>query len=165
MGDLFVRVIRKEGLTLPMYRVLAALAEQGHPLKLGELAALTSADVSTLSRLVSAMHRKGILSRERPESDQRSLQVGLTARGAALASRFMPVAAYYEQVATGGLTPANSAALKSTLIQLYDNLDRLENEIERGDIATLVGSGHRERPRRLSAERSSANKRATASRP
>ena len=32
MGDLFSRVIRHEKLTLPMYRVLAALSEQGHPL-------------------------------------------------------------------------------------------------------------------------------------
>jgi len=35
-----------------MYRVLAALAEQEQPLRLVELSALTSADLSTLSRLV-----------------------------------------------------------------------------------------------------------------
>ena len=33
MGDLFVRVVRKEGLTLPMYRVLAALSEQEQPVR------------------------------------------------------------------------------------------------------------------------------------
>ena len=53
MGDLFARVIRHERLTLPMYRVLAALSEQGRPLRLGEIAELTSADVSTLSRIVA----------------------------------------------------------------------------------------------------------------
>ena len=84
MGDLFVQVVGKDGLTLPKYRVLAALAEQGRPLRLGELAALTSAEMSTLSRLIADMHRDGIVFRERPQNNQRSLQVSLTPHGAAL---------------------------------------------------------------------------------
>ena len=78
MGDLFVRVVKQEGLTLPMYRVLASLAEQEQPLRLVELSALTSADLSTLSRFVADMHKAGFVSRERPANDQRSLQVELT---------------------------------------------------------------------------------------
>jgi MarR family transcriptional regulator, organic hydroperoxide resistance regulator len=153
MGELFVRVVRKEGLTLPMYRVLAALAEQARPLRLGELAALTSAEMSTLSRLVADMHRRGIVSRERPQNDQRSLQVALTPRGAALASRFMPVAAYYENVATGDMTARDAAALRATLVQLYENLDRLEREVESGTIAKLIESGPHGRPERLPNKR------------
>ena len=140
MGELFVRIARKEGLTLPMYRVLAALAEQDRPLSLGELARLTSVEMSTLSRLVADMHRAGIVSRERRQNDQRSLQVALTPRGAALASRLMPVAAHYENVATGDMTARDAAALKATLVQLYENLDRLERQVESGAIAKLVGS-------------------------
>lgn len=152
MGDLFVRVVKKEGLTLPMYRVLAALAEEGRPLRLGELAALTSADMSTLSRLVADMHREGILSRERPEHDQRSLQVALTPQGAALAERFMPVAAHYEEVATGSLSAKDAAALKATLLQLYENLDELEREVDAGDIEKLIGPAPRKRPERSPKE-------------
>ena len=148
MGELFVRIVRNDGLTLPMYRVLAALAEQGRPLRLGELAALTSAEMSTLSRIVADMHREGIVSRERPPNDQRSVQVTLTPRGAALAARFMPVAAHYENVATGNMTARDAAALKATLVQLYENLDRLERDIETGAIAKLVGSGPHGRPGR-----------------
>jgi DNA-binding MarR family transcriptional regulator len=153
MGDLFVRVVRKEGLTLPMYRVLAALAEQERPLRLGELAALTSADMSTLSRLVADMHREGILTRERPEHDQRSLQVALTPKGAALAERFMPVAAYYEEVAAGSLTAKEAEMLKATLLQLYDNLDQLEREVDSGEVAKLIGSSPRKRSERPPAKR------------
>jgi MarR family transcriptional regulator, organic hydroperoxide resistance regulator len=141
MGELFVRVARKEELTLPMYRVLAALAEQDRPLRLGELAAFTSVEMSTLSRLVANMHREGMVTRERPQNDQRSLQVTLTTRGAALASRFMPVSAHYENVATGNMTARDAAGLKLTLVQLYENLDRLEREVESGAIAKLIGSG------------------------
>ncbi|SDN73577.1 MarR family winged helix-turn-helix transcriptional regulator [Afipia sp. GAS231] len=138
MGDLFVRVVKKEGLTLPMYRVLAALAEQEQPLRLVELSALTSADLSTLSRLVADMHKAGFVSRERPANDQRSLQVELTPAGRELYDRFMPVAAYYEEVATGDLSRKDAAALKATLASLYDNLDRLEAEVESGDVAQLI---------------------------
>ncbi|MFB6451310.1 MarR family winged helix-turn-helix transcriptional regulator [Bradyrhizobium tunisiense] len=138
MGELFVRVVRKEGLTLPMYRVLAALAEQDRPLRLVELSALTSADLSTLSRLIADMHKAGFVSRERPANDQRSLQVELTSAGQELYDRFMPVAAYYEDVATGSLSRKDAAALKATLNLLYDNLDRLEAEVEGGDVAKLI---------------------------
>jgi DNA-binding MarR family transcriptional regulator len=134
MGDLFVRVIKAEDLTLPMYRVLAALSEEGRPLRLGELAALTSADNSTLSRIVADMNREGFLTRERPENDQRSLQVALTPRGATIASRLMPIAAHYEEVVASSLTPKATAALKATLVELYGNLDRLEQEVDSGKI-------------------------------
>jgi DNA-binding MarR family transcriptional regulator len=121
-----------------MYRVLAALAEQARPLRLVELSALTSADLSTLSRLVADMHRAGFVSRERPANDQRSLQVELTPTGRELYERFMPVAAYYEEVATGDLSRKEAAALKATLNSLYDNLDRLEAEVESGEVAKLI---------------------------
>jgi DNA-binding MarR family transcriptional regulator len=134
MGDLFTRVIRHEKLTLPMYRVLAALSEQGHPLRLGEIAELTSADVSTLSRVVAEMSRAGLLTRDRPENDQRSLQVVLTPKGAELAGRLMPLAAYYEEVATGGMSAKEAAELKRVLVELYKNIDRLEQEVEAGSI-------------------------------
>jgi MarR family transcriptional regulator, organic hydroperoxide resistance regulator len=134
MGDLFERVIKQEKLTVPMYRVLAALSEHGHALRLGEIAALTSADVSTLSRMVAEMARAGLLTRTRPENDQRSLQVTLTANGSHLASRLMPLAAYYEEVAAGSLSAKEAIALKATLVQLYGNLDRLEQEVESGHV-------------------------------
>jgi DNA-binding MarR family transcriptional regulator len=140
MGDLFVRVAKKEGLTLPMYRVVAALAEQQHPLRLNELSALTSGDLSTLSRLVSEMHKAGLVSRERPENDQRSLQVQLTPAGRELYERYMPVAVYYEQIATGGLSQKEAAALKAVLNSLYENLDRIEGEIDSGEIEKLIKS-------------------------
>jgi DNA-binding MarR family transcriptional regulator len=138
MGDLFTQAARREGMTLQAYRVLAALSEQGRPLRLGELAALVSAETSTLSRLVASMHRAGWLRRERPEHDQRSLHVTLTARGAELAARFMPLAVHYEDVAIGNLTPEQIALLKTTLVTLYDNLDRLAAEVTSGTVERML---------------------------
>lgn len=164
MGDLFIRVVGKEGLTLAMYRVIAALAEQGRPLRLGELAALTSTEMSTLSRLIADMHRDGIVFRERPQSNQRSLQVSLTPNGAALAERFMPVAAHYEKVATGTMTVREAASLRATLAQIYENLDRLEQDLESGAIEKMVGKkragpGPQPRPTRVRGARSPLQRR------
>ena len=140
MSDLFLRVARKEGLTLQMYRVLAALAEQQRPLRLTELGALTSGDQSTLSRIVSEMHKAGLVSRERPENDQRSLQVQLTPAGRELYERYMPLAAYYEDTAAAALSQKEAAALKMALSSLYENLDRIEAEVDSGEIEKLIKS-------------------------
>jgi DNA-binding MarR family transcriptional regulator len=163
MGDLFTRVIRKEKLTLPMYRVLASLSEERRPLRLGEIAMLTSVDQSTLSRLVAEMERAGLLTRERPQDNQRSLQVTLTPRGAELASRLMPIAAYYEEVASETLSSKEAAALKTTLLQLYENLDRLEREVESGEIKIPPAQRAKESPGDLPAERPKEKRRGKAS--
>jgi MarR family transcriptional regulator, organic hydroperoxide resistance regulator len=139
MGELFTQVIRADGLSLQMYRVLAVLLEENRALKLVELAGLTSADVSTLSRIISDMQRKGLLLRERPENDQRSLQVTLTRKGRDLAERYMPVAERYEQISIRSLAPEQARALRATLVQLYDNLNQLEQELAQGEIDALIG--------------------------
>ena len=107
-------------------------------MRLGELAVLVSAEVSTLSRLVASLHRKGWLRRDRPAHDQRSLHVTLTPLGEELAARYMPVAAHYEDVATNGLTAAEVATLKATLVRLYDNLDRIAAEVTSGAVQRML---------------------------
>lgn len=148
IGGLFEEVVAKEGLTLQGYRVLAALSEAARPLKLVELSALTSADISTLSRLVSQMYRKGILLRERPEHDQRSLQVTLTKKGEALVARFIPVAVHYEELATRTLSVEESRALKATLRQLFANLDLIKTQLADGTIASIVENAASQTARR-----------------
>ncbi len=130
MGELFSRELARDRLTLPMYRVLAALAEQGTPQRLGELAALTSVEASTLSRLLGNMQRMGLVTRERPETNQRSLAVDLAPRGIELAARLIPRAAHYEAVATGDLSKQEAASLKAMLLRVDANLAHLENELD-----------------------------------
>ena len=130
MGELFSRELARDGLTLPMYRVLAALAEQAAPQRLGELSALTSVEASTLSRLLGQMQRMGLVTRERPERDQRSLAVDLAPQGVALAARLIPRAAYYERIATGDLSSWEAERLKEVLHRVDTNLDGLQRELD-----------------------------------
>ena len=136
MGELFSRELGREELTLSMYRVLAALAEQGAPQRLGDLSALTSVETSTLSRLLTQMQRRGLITRERPEADQRSLAIDLAPDGVALAARLIPRAAHYEQVATGDLTDAEAALLKSVLTRVDANMEVLQAEVAAAEDAT-----------------------------
>ena len=61
MGELFSRRIASYGVTLPMYRVMAAFWENGDQ-RLGDLATVTTIEISTLSRLVGDMKRRGLVS-------------------------------------------------------------------------------------------------------
>lgn len=142
MGALFARELARDGLTLPMYRVLAVLTEQGVPQRLGELASLTSIEISTLSRLVADMQRRGYVARVRPEADQRSLAISLTQAGTVLATRLIPRAAHYERRAVGDLTQKETAALKTMLSLVYRNLDELESEVSEADKTLRKGTEH-----------------------
>ena len=65
MAELFAKRLESFGVTLPMYRVMAALWQRGGQ-RLGDLSEMTSVEISTLSRLVGVMQRRGLLSRRRP---------------------------------------------------------------------------------------------------
>src|SRR5580692_11082372 len=111
MGVLFSRKIAPYGLTLPMYRVMASLIEQPNQ-KLGELAAMTSAELSTMSRLVGSMVGLGLVTRARLPNDERTVCINLTPKGRALTLRLMRDARHYEEVAISRLPPETVDRLK-----------------------------------------------------
>jgi len=121
----FTAVVRAEGLTLPMWRVLAVLRDDG-PSRIGHLSRRTSIEVSTLSRVVDGLEDRGLVRRRREEGDARSVRVDLTAAGTALTDRLIPVARQYEQTAVAGLTADEVELLKSLLRRLYDNMAALD---------------------------------------
>jgi DNA-binding MarR family transcriptional regulator len=129
MGELFVRRIASYDVTLPMYRVLASLWETGDR-RLGDLAAATTVEVSTLSRLIGEMKRKGLVSRRRCADNERTVAINLTAKGRALAEELMPIAQHFEDVAVRDFSADEVARIKTVLSTVYSNLDVIEPEIE-----------------------------------
>ena len=125
LGELFNRELEEQGLSLPMYRVLAALSERGDQ-RLTDLSGMTTIEMTTLSRLSASMQRQGLLQRLRPDDNLRTLQISLTAEGRALAARLMPRAEQYEAVAMRGLGAEQVACVKQALAQIFGNLDALE---------------------------------------
>jgi DNA-binding MarR family transcriptional regulator len=128
MGELFSRRIAGYGVTLPMYRVMAALWEKGDQ-RLGDLAAMTSIEISTLSRLIGTLKRKGVVSRKRLEDNARTVAINLTAKGKTLVEELIPIAMHFEDVAVRDLPKNGISDLKTTLAQIYTSLGSIEPEI------------------------------------
>jgi len=136
MGELFSRRLKSYGVTLPMYRVMAALWQRGGQ-RLGDLSEMTSVEISTLSRLVGVMQRRGLLSRTRPDSNARSVQINLTRSGRALVEQLIPLAQRHEEVGLRGLAADEVDVLKKNLVTVYRNLDGLDREISEEPITTV----------------------------
>jgi len=75
-----------EGLSAPRLSALSVIVFGG-PLTLGELAAAEQVRPPTMSRLVSALERDGLVRREADASDRRSVRLRATAKGERLLAR------------------------------------------------------------------------------
>jgi len=120
----FGRAIAPHGIALQEWRVLAALGANGAQ-RLLDLAALTSIDVSTLSRLVGRMVRRRLVRRDRNGNDRREVSVALTPDGQRIFRMIVPLARRYEQIALRGLKPDEAARLRNMLRRIYANLSEL----------------------------------------
>ena len=121
----FSEEVRPLGATLQMWRVLAALRE-GDGRRMGDLSETTSIEVSTLTRLVDNMEKKGLVARRRDAAAARVVALHVTPAGRRLAQRITPIAERYESVALAGFTAAEADILKAALRRLYRNMAALE---------------------------------------
>jgi DNA-binding MarR family transcriptional regulator len=129
MGELFSRRIAPFGVTLPMYRVMAALWENGDQ-RLSDLATVTTAEISTLSRLIGEMKRKGLVTRSRLEDNGRTVAINLTPKGKSLVEELMPIAVHFEDVAVSSFSASEISRLKVVFREIYQSLWSIEPEIE-----------------------------------
>jgi DNA-binding MarR family transcriptional regulator len=129
LGELFSRRIAPYDVTLPMYRVMAALWEIGDQ-RLSDLSTVTTIEISTLSRLVGDMKRRGLVSRSRLEDNGRTVAINLTAKGKLLLEELMPIAVHFEEVAVSNYTEAEISHLKIVFREIYQSLGSIEPEIE-----------------------------------
>jgi DNA-binding MarR family transcriptional regulator len=110
-----------EDLTIVMWRVLAALSNNGGQ-RQTDLAAMTSIEVSTLSRVVARLLKRGLITRQRSRADNREVAVTLSARGKVLVQRLIPIARAHEEKATGKLSASDLEAARRVLQAMYGNL-------------------------------------------
>ncbi|WP_199553537.1 MarR family winged helix-turn-helix transcriptional regulator [Sandaracinobacteroides hominis] len=101
------------GLKVPEWRVIAVVAEGGRMAQ-AALVAATQMDKMTVSRAVAALVERGLLSRA-PAGDRRTLELGLTAEGAALYEEISPLALKMEEELFGSFSAAERAQLMQLL--------------------------------------------------
>jgi DNA-binding MarR family transcriptional regulator len=117
----FSREAEKFDLSVPMWRVLAVLAEHGEQRQI-DLAERTSIDASTLSRLIRTVEHLGYVTRARSTASLREVTVALTRRGREVVGALIPLALACEAEATRGLSPRELDVLKALLRRAYANL-------------------------------------------
>jgi DNA-binding MarR family transcriptional regulator len=113
--------LAEHGLSIAMWRVMAVLASHGSQRQI-DLADLTSIEVSTLSRLVTRLIRKGLVTRTRSVNSNREVAVKLSAKGHSLVSHLIPIALDFEAAAIAGLSAKDIAVLKRCLRRMYGNM-------------------------------------------
>jgi DNA-binding MarR family transcriptional regulator len=127
LANAFGKELAAFGVTLPMWRVMAALRDRRR-LSVGRLSEATSIEVSTLSRLLAAMGRRGLVRRRRARTDARSVIVELSEAGARLTQRIIPRALSYQEIALRGFAGSDAEALKAMLVSVHENIAALEEE-------------------------------------
>jgi DNA-binding MarR family transcriptional regulator len=120
--ETFAPAAAEHGLSVPMWRVLAVLAQQGAQRQI-DLAAQTSIDASTLSRLIKTVQALGFVTRSRSRSSGREVAVALTPRGQAVVRSLIPIALDCEEAAAGALSARERATLKALLRRIHETLN------------------------------------------
>lgn len=124
LGERFTRRIASYGVTLPMYRVLAVLRQSGTK-TLGDLSELVSVELSTLSRLISLMVKRGLVTRIRPPENARIVLIDVTPKGADLADELMQIAMHFEDTLISNLDKDQVDILKRLLCQINQQVEKL----------------------------------------
>ena len=122
IANTFSRELERFGITLPMWRVLSALLDDGEQ-RLGELSRLTAIELSTLSRITATMDRAGLVTRRRSGEDARAVLIRLSKEGLRIAEAIVPRALHWESAAIAGMSDEEVRTLKGLLQRLYGNVE------------------------------------------
>jgi DNA-binding MarR family transcriptional regulator len=127
VSDLIAGAYRARfGLTIPQWRLVAVLGEDG-PSTQQALCARTLMDKVTVSRAAAALSDRGLISRSPNEADGRSHRLGLTREGQALYAEVVPSALAYEARLLEALGPFELQAARSLLRRLEAAATALTN--------------------------------------
>jgi DNA-binding MarR family transcriptional regulator len=115
--------LARHELTIAMWRVMVVLSADGAQRQI-DLAGKTSIDVSTLSRLVTRLVKRGLVTRGRSKTSNREVVIDLAAKGRALVERLLPDGHAAETLSIAGIAPHDLAVTKRVLRQVFANLTR-----------------------------------------
>ncbi|WP_431919366.1 MarR family winged helix-turn-helix transcriptional regulator [Micromonospora wenchangensis] len=127
LTDVYRPLLDEFGLTYPQYLVLLVLWERGDdPPTVSELGAALRLDSGTLSPLLKRLAAAGLVVRTRSAHDERRVEVGLTADGAALRQRMTDVP--LRVACSTGLDETELVALRDTLTRVTETIHRQKEQ-------------------------------------
>src|SRR6266496_2056348 len=119
--DFGQNTLARHQLSIAMWRVLAVLADDDGQRQI-DVAASTSIDVSTLSRVVTRLVKMGLVTRTRSATNNREVVVRLAPKGAAVLARVIPHAIALERRAIAGVPAEDLRVVRRSLRRMYQNL-------------------------------------------
>ena len=115
------------GLTVPQWRVICVLTEDGALTQM-QIVARTVMDKVTVSRAAQGLAKRRLVTRAENKADGRSHVLALTAEGRRLYAEIAPLAMAYEAALISGLSPEEVALLKRLLGRLQTAAGQLAGE-------------------------------------
>lgn len=119
----FQLYLRRQGLTLQHWRVLAFLNQQDG-LGVSALAAKTDSDQATLSRALMVLDKKGFIARKVSKQDQRGVNIYLLAQGRDMFQKVLPIAWELHQSATQGFSDEELILFNQFLSRVHANVSK-----------------------------------------
>src|SRR6185369_1199306 len=119
------------GLTVPQWRLICVLAEDGGLTQV-QIVARTVMDKVTVSRAAQGLVKRRLVARAQNKSDGRSHVLALTAEGRGLYGEIAPLALAYEAALIAGLAPEDVTLLKRLLGRLQSAAGQLSGDAPRG---------------------------------
>lgn len=117
------------GLTIPQWRLIAVLAEDGGVTQ-GQIVTRTFMDKVTVSRAAQGLASRRLIGRSEHHADGRSHVLTLTPEGRRLYADIAPLALAYEAALIAGLTPDEVGMMRRLLMRLQTTATALAGEGE-----------------------------------
>ncbi len=124
----FHEQVRKAGLRVPEWRVLACLHDRDGAM-ITQLARLALVEQSRLTRIIAQMETRGLVQRSSDPDDGRRVRVYLALDGQKLITRLVPQARAHEQALLARLSDQGCADLKPVLRKLLETLETDQTKI------------------------------------
>jgi DNA-binding MarR family transcriptional regulator len=118
------------GLTVPQWRLICVLAEDGGLTQV-QIVARTVMDKVTVSRAAQGLVKRRLVARAENKTDGRSHVLALTAEGRGLHAEIAPLALAYEAALIAGLAPEEVTLLKRLLSRLQSAVGLLSGDATR----------------------------------
>jgi DNA-binding MarR family transcriptional regulator len=117
----FTDGLKPYGITLPMWRVLAVLHRRGAT-RFGTLVSQAMIEPPTLSRLVTALQAKGLITKTSSDVDARGVLILPTKKGLEVVERVTPHAFEVERETLAGLTEDEAEMFRRLVRRVCANL-------------------------------------------
>jgi len=121
MKNLFLKKLRKYGITLEQWVLLAQLSEK-EGISPTDLSLVSLRDKPYTTRLIDKLAENGFIFKEESKVDKRSSLIYLTQQGAEIKKEIIPVADKINEWLVENMDEKEVKSLKVLLHQMYDNI-------------------------------------------